>query len=340
VIGCALQVLFALEPETGSSFVIEKGGVIGREAERQHDTPLSTEVIAFCEDIFSRGGAILTGPGGGRFVYDMRKQFDLFCKCSPIKVADELLAATRFQPEHVRDVDILVVRENASGVYQGTWTQGHCSQNGRWAEHTFSYRESEVRRIIDVAACIAGQRRGEVAMVYKESGVPTVSALWRDCMADVAARTGVRHSVLDIDHAAYRLIQHPQEFDVLVAPNLIGDLLSDLAGVLVGSRGLTFSGNFNANGAAVYQTNHGSAYDLVGTDRANPVGQIFSLAMMLRESFGLAEEAVLIETAVAQVWREGWRTADLLEKNCRLCGTRQFTDLVAAEVARSRFVPR
>jgi 3-isopropylmalate dehydrogenase len=137
---------------------------------------------------------------------------------------------------------------------------------------------------------------------------------------------------MNADLAAYELIQHPAQFDVLVTPNLLGDILADVAGVLMGSRGVTFSGNFDANGRAVYQTNHGCAHDMAGTDVANPAGQILSLAMLLRESFGLVRAAGLVEDALAGVWRQGWRTADLAEPTCHVLGTRAMADRVAEQI--------
>ena len=127
-------------------------------------------------------------------------------------------------------------------------------------------------------------------------------------------------------------MRHPRELDVVVTSNLFGDILVDLGGVLMGARGLTYSGNFTADGSAVYQTNHGAAYDLAGKDRANPIGQIYSLAMLLRESFGLAHAAGLIEAGVAQVLRQGWRTFDVMEPGCRLVGTRLMGKLIAEAV--------
>ena len=110
--------------------------------------------------------------------------------------------------------------------------------------------------------------------------------------------------------------------------------MADLGGVLLGSRGITYSGNFSGNGAAVYQTNHGSCHDLASQNKANPVGQIFSLVMLLRESFGLSKDAALIEDAVAETWRQGWRTADLAEKGARIVGTREMGNLVADTLIR------
>jgi len=332
VIDCAVEVLSAVTSVTGRKFNIEYGAPIGREAERGGGKVLPDEVIEFCRGIFGRGGAVLNGPGGGRYVYDLRRVFDLFCKLSPIKVSHELAGANRLKPEHVRGVDILMVRENASGLYQGKWTETRTAR-GRVAEHCFSYSETDVRRILRPAAAIAKSRRGHLTVVYKEAGVPSISELWRDCALEIAGRADVDCSLLDIDHIAYRLIQHPGDFDVVVAPNLFGDVLSDLGGVLLGSRGLCFAGSFAGNGNAVYSTNHGAAYDLAGSDKANPLAQILSLAMLLRESFHLEEEASLVERAVNHVCREGWRTADLAEAGGRVIGTREMGRRVAQAVA-------
>ncbi len=323
VIGCALQVLSALEQVTGHKFEVEFGTVIGREAERACGKAFSGEVMEFCGEIFARGGAVLSGPGGGRYVYELRRYFDLFCKINPLKVSEQLISAIRLKPECVRGVDILIVRENSSGIYQGVWKTDQ-STGARVAEHRFAYTESEVKRILRVAAKLAKMRRGELTVVYKEAGLPSISDLWQGCAREIASGVGVCCSLIDIDHMAYRLVQHPHQFDVIVAPNLFGDVLSDLGSVLLGSRGLSFAGSFAENGAAVYSTNHGAAYDLAGTDRANPVGQILSLGMLLEESFHLRSEARLLESAVARVWREGWRTADLSEPRCRVIGTREM----------------
>ena len=138
--------------------------------------------------------------------------------------------------------------------------------------------------------------------------------------------------MMNVDLAAYELVQHPSQFDVIVTPNLFGDILVDVAGVLMGSRGVTFSGNFGANGKAVYQTNHGNAHDIAGKDVANPAGQILSLTMLLRESFGLIEAASLIEEALVNVWSHGWRTADLAEPGCYILGTQAMAERITQEI--------
>jgi 3-isopropylmalate dehydrogenase len=329
-----LCVLTALESGGGRRFALRLGGVIGAEAEAQCGAPLSAEVAEFCRQVFAAGGAILAGPGGGRFVYDLRREFDLFCKISPLRPSAALREDAHLKSEHLHDVDLLLIRENVGGVYQGRWSEDTDGRGERRAEQSFGYTAGQVRRIVEVAARLARQRRGILTVVIKDGGVPSISRLWRDCTLEIAKETGVTPSLLNVDLAAYRLVQHPQEFDVLVAPNLFGDILADLGSVLLGSRALSFSGNFATAGAAVYQTNHGAAYDLAGSNQANPAGQMYSLAMLLRESFGLTREARLIEDALADVWRQGLRTADLARPGQRALGTREMGEVVAATVVR------
>ncbi len=341
VIECALEVLQALQPALNQEFAIRQGGAIGRDAEKEHGKPLSDDVVDFCAEIFSLGGAVLNGPGGGRYVYDLRKRFDLFFKITPLQVCRELQGACRLKPVAVEGADILLVRENVGGIYQGLSREGTGADGRRQVEHSFTDDEPTVHRFLSAAARLAGTRRGEMAVVCKDSGVPGITALWRSCAGDVSAESGVLVTMVDVDHMAYRLIQHPRDFDVIAAPNLCGDVLADLGAVLLGSRGVSFSGNFAPDCAAVYQTNHGAAYDLAGTDRANPVGQILSLAMALRESFGLAEPAFWIEQAVRSVWAAGWRTEDVAESDCTVIGTSEMGRKIAgalAEMVQSRRV--
>jgi 3-isopropylmalate dehydrogenase len=333
VIGAALRVLSALESAGPCRFDVCHGGAIGREAELASGQPLTEEVAAFCGDVFADGGAILAGPGGGRFVYDLRKRFRLFCKLSPLRPWNALAHTGRVRPEFLDRVDVLLVRENLGGVYQGEWREAETPE-GRVAEHAFRYSEPQVRRILEVAAALAAQRWGTLAVAVKTAGIPAVSTLWRELAEQACSRAGVRAACVDIDLLAYRLIQEPQTLDVLVAPNLFGDILADLGAVLLASRGLSFSGNFSDEGAAVYQTNHGAAHDLEGSDRANPIGQIASLALMLRESFGLGREAAWIEAAVEEVLGLGFRTFDVALPGAAPVGTAEMGERIAAAVER------
>jgi len=335
VVDAALEVLRGLESAGGQPIAIERGGPIGLAAERTTGTPLPDEVADFCADIFGRGGAVLTGAGGGRYVYDLRTRFDLFLKLVPVASRFGLPGASPLRPESIGDVDLLLVRENLGGVYQGT-SQHLDRDDGRSVLHSFETSESTVRPFLAAASRLAARRRGHLTVVIKQGGTPLIADLWRSCASDAAAAAGVRCSFVDVDLMAYQLISRPRDFDVIATSNLAGDILSDLAAALVGSRGLSFSGNFSRAGAAVYQTNHGAAHDIAGTDTANPVGQILSLAMLLRESLHLESEARAVESAVQATWSTGLRTADMAGPRDRVAGTREMATRIAEAAATHR----
>ncbi len=321
VVAAALQVLEAVQQASGSSVDI----VVG-------DAQTSADVSAFCASVFAGGGAVLSGPYGGRVVYDLRRRFDLYYKLSPLKPTPALAGAGRLRGSKAGDIDVLVVREGSEGVYQGDWGESDLSGE-RVAHQSFQYRESTVRRLLQQAALIAQKRSGQLSVVVKKAGVPTISRVWSDVAGEIASETGVELSILDVDFAAYFLIQHPEQLDVLATPNLFGDILSDVGAVLLGSRANSFSGNFSDGGAAIFQTNHGAAHDLAGQDQANPAGQILALAMLLRSRLGMEREASMVEAALESAWAAGWRTFDLAEPGCHVVGTREFAQKVAAAVA-------
>lgn len=333
VIAASLDVLAAVADASGLRLDVATGGPIGRDAERVDGEPLTKQVVEFCEGVFARGGAILNGPGGGRYVYDLRRRMDLFFKISPLQTFNGATDAARLRPEALRGIDILVTRENAGGAYQGTWRDRSGADGQRMAEHLVTYSHDQVHRFLSASARLARMRRGDLTVVWKEAGVPAISRLWRDCAEQAAASLNVKVRMVDVDLMSYRLVQEPAAFDVIAAPNLFGDVLADLGAVLLGSRGASYSGNFTARGEGVYQTNHGAAYDLAGTDRANPAGQIFATAMMLRESFACAREAEAIERALRAVWHDGWRTEDVAVPGARIVGTREIGRLVAERAA-------
>lgn len=329
VVRAALTVLEAVAAHGGPQVEIRRGGRIGCEAEEKDGESLTPEAVEFCRAVFADGGAVLHGAGGGRFVYELRRQFDLFCKISPASIFTGLHGTSRLKLDHLRGVDMVFVRENSGGVYQGVSR----ALEGGVVEHTFQYSEAQVRRIAGVSARLAASRSGRLSVVLKEGGLPGLSGMWRDCAGSAAAQAGAEVRFLNVDHAAYEIIQNPGSFDVVLTPNLFGDILVDLSAVLSGSRGLGYSGNFS-DSAAVYQTNHGAAHDLAGRDEANPAGQILSVAMMLRESFARPDAAARIVRAMESVWALGWRTADVHAPGCRIAGTRKFGDLVAEAVHR------
>ena len=335
VTDAALTVLHALEGAGGRAVSVEShAGPIGREAERVLGSALPQQALEFCADVLGRGGAILNGPGGGRYVYELRRHLGLFLKISPIQARGALLAASPVRPERLVDLDLLIVRENLGGIYQGSSEELTHASGDREVRHEVSHLESDVRRFMTAAARLARVRRGSLTVVVKDAGMGAFSALWRGCAEQAAASEEVTCTAIDVDLMAYLLIERPSTFDVVAASNLFGDVLSDLAAVLLGSRGMSFSGNFTSRGEGIYQTNHGSAYDLAGHDRANPVGQILSMAMCLRESLGMTAEASACEEGVRKVWEQGLRTADVMSSEGFCVGTAELSARIAESAAR------
>lgn len=331
VIAAALHVLESVQQVAGFEVQLRSGGPVGEEAEINCGNPLPDSTADFFAEVFHASGAVLSGPGGGRYVYDLRRRFDLFCKFVPVRPWPQLARSAQLAGDNPAHVDLLIVRDNIGGVYQGDW-QIRTTATGRIAEHSFSYTEAQVQRLAEVAARAAAGRRGRMHVIVKDGGVPSITALWREIGQAAANQQGVKAKFINVDLAAYELIRNPSMFDVMLTPNLFGNILVDITGALLGSRGVTFSGNFDAAGNGVYQTNHGCAHDLAGADVGNPAGQILALAMLLRESFGLGDAAALMEKALAEAWAQGWRTADVAEPGCQVVGTKAMADQIAQQV--------
>jgi 3-isopropylmalate dehydrogenase len=327
VVAAALTVLDAAGATSGVRFDVhtwQELGSPGRNGRR-----LAEPVADFCEKTFAAGGAVLAGAVGGRFVYELRARFDLYCKLVPLRPSPALADASIVRPERLRNVDLLVVRENVGDFYLGEFGR---RDDGAAYQHG-AYRPDQIDRIVSVAAALAARRRGRLAVIVKRGGIPEMSRLWMERTEAVTAqRADVAVETLDIDNASFQVVADPQRFDVVVAPNFMGDILADVATVLLGSRGMSFSANFGPSGRAVYQTGHGAAHDLVGSAAANPVGQILSLAMMLRESFGLSRAAARIEAAVERTLAAGFRTRDVAGPGSRVVGTRELAERIAAEL--------
>ena len=330
----AIRVLAALEASCHGEhqFRIREGGAIGHQSIDRSGRPLDDEAIGFCRQIFQDGGAILAGPGGDRFVYECRREFGLYYKLNPLQPPRIPLQARRIDSRFLKDVDIMVVRDNSGGVYQGSWHLESRPCGDRIASQVFHYSESQILSVVEVACRHALKRRGELAVVTKPNGIPAVSELWIEATRALAGRYGLSIRELEIDYANFALIQHPQAFDVVVTSNLFGDILSDIGGVLLGSRGLCHGASFTAEGHAIYQTNHGAAFDLAGQDRANPVGHLLALAMALEHSFQQPQLAATLRDAIERVWQAGWRTEDLAEPGCRTLGTQALTERITDSI--------
>lgn len=336
VIGASLLLLDVIEARTELRFdrEIAASPLPGDDV---HDA-----VVRFARRTFDRRGALLCGPVGGSAIYRMRRSLDLYCKLTPIAPLPALRGCGPLAPSATEGADVLMVRENLGGLYQGRCRiETGESGSGRRAEQVFAYDEAQVRAIVEAAAAIAEQRRGQLTVVVKPGGAASVSELWRSVATDLCRDRPLYVRFLEVDNAAYQVIANAHSFDVVVAPNMFGDVLADTATLLLGSRGLSFSANFTVGGNGVYQTGHGAAHDIKGQDLANPLGQIQSLAMMLGESFGLLALAEDVREACEATLADGWRTRDVAQlPGTRVLGTQAFAARVADALDRRLQVGR
>jgi 3-isopropylmalate dehydrogenase len=335
VIRVALDALQALSVRTGRGVQLRVGGAIGKPAVLAHGVSLTPETVRFCEEIFAAGGALFCGPAGARFVYDLRRQFGLFCKFTPLQPMSALHDCGAVRPERLAGVDIIAVRENVGGLYFGHESTGLTAQGDRFASHLFSYDTGQIMPILSAAASLAQRRSGRLTLVIKREGTPAISQLWLDCLQHTDGIDQLDVQILDIDNAVYQLVNAPQQFDVIVSPNMFGDVLADCGALLLGSRGMSYSGNFSADGKAVFQTGHGAAHDIAGLDQVNPFGQVMALAMLLEEHLGWADDAALLRRAVATVLAAGLRSADLAAAGAQVLGTRALGAALLEAIARA-----
>ncbi|MGH7819777.1 MAG: 3-isopropylmalate dehydrogenase, partial [Candidatus Binatia bacterium] len=247
----------------------------------------------------------------------LRKGLGLFANLRPVRVPPDLLDSSTIKRAVLEGVDLMVVRELTGGIYFGKPSERREGPKGREAVDTMLYDEEEVRRLMRVAFDLARQRRKKVTSVDK-ANILSTSRLWREVAAEVAAEhPDVAFEHVLVDAMAMHLIRRPRDFDVVATENMFGDILTDEAAMLSGSMGLLPSAsvgeerNRSGHPRGLYEPIHGSAPDIAGEDRANPLAMILSAAMMLRYSFGLAEAAARIENAVDRVLAGGWRTADV-----------------------------
>lgn len=328
VVPVAIDLLRTIARFSKRDVQIYEGGLIGYPAKAISGSSLSADVTAFTRQIFARNGALFCGPGGERFVYELRREFDLYCKFTPLEPLPELRQAGVVRAATLASANIIAVRENSGGIYQGEWDSHASTEGGRSASHRFTYNEAMVRRILSVAMRLAQSRRQRLHVILKPGGVPSISELWQACAMAMAKDFEIELFEQEIDNAVYQMVANPAQFDVIVSPNMFGDVLADCGSLLLGSRGLSYSGNFNDNGNAVYQTGHGAARDLAGKGVANPTGQIFSLGMMLRESFDWPEADAALRHAVRRTIAEGLCTGDTPMPGHKVVGTEDFAKAI------------
>jgi len=266
----------------------------------------------------------------------MRKSMGLFANLRPAKAMSQLIGASSLKKEIVEGVDIMVVRELTGDVYFGEPKGIDVVDGKRVGYNNMIYYEHEVERIARVAGDVASKRGGKLCSIDK-ANVLDVSQLWRDVVTDVITTDfpDVDLSHMYVDNAAMQLIRWPKQFDTMVTGNIFGDILSDEASMLVGSLGMLPSASIGESGPGVFEPIHGSAPDIAGEDKANPLALILSAAMMLRYDLERPEEADILEQAVETVLDQKLRTADIKQEDdgCKLVGCKEMGAAVAAIVS-------
>ena len=351
VVKAARQVVDAAG--TAFGFAVEWSEyLVGGAAIDAHGVAIRPEDVDAC----GAADAILLGAVGGpkwsdpsaparpeQALFALRGGLGLYANLRPVTVHPALIASSPLRPELLEGVDLLIVRELTGGIYFGERREAAGAPGDRSAQDTLPYAEHEIRRVVELAFELAATRRGLVTSVDKANVLAT-SRLWRT----VAEEVGVRHPRVRLNHqlvdsCAMLLVRRPADFDVVVTENLFGDILSDEAAVLAGSLGMLPSASLGERTTAhgtfgLYEPIHGSAPDIAGLDKANPIGTILSAAMLMRWSLQRTDVAAAIEAAVARALDDGFRTADLLppgldDARLHQVGTTEMTAAIVERVA-------
>jgi len=321
IVNEALKVLDVLNRKFDLNATWQEANIGGAGYDAEQDPyPMTTQALVKASD------AVLLGAVGGpkwekldkplrpeAGLLRIREDLGLFANYRPTKVHNQLLDASTLKPEVVQGVDILVVRELVSGIYFGQPRGFEIVDGERRGFNTMGYRESEIRRIARKAFVAARLRSNKVCSVEK-ANVLEVSELWREIVTEVHQNEfkDVELSHMYVDNAAMQLIRNPKQFDVIFTGNLFGDILSDEASMLTGSIGMLPSASIGES-FAMYEPIHGSAPDIAGQDKANPLATILSVAMMLRFSLNRVDLAEAVERAVENTLDAGVRTVDLAD---------------------------
>jgi 3-isopropylmalate dehydrogenase len=313
----------------GKRFFIEFNYIDGptTDAPLGNKREIQEQLYEFYSHAIENGIPIISGALSGGLVYDIRKKFDLYYKLIPLQ------AIPGYRTEVIRhDVDILLIRHNNAGEYLGDHGCYRRSDT-RIAYQEITYSDSDIDKIAAISFKHAATRKGKITLLIKDDGFPEISDLWREIFQHHHKKTNdIELQIMNVDRGAGELISNPAQFDVVVTLNHDGDIVCDaLVAFIYGSRGMGYSGNFNDSGFASYQTVHGAAVDLVGKDKANPIGQILSAAMMLEYSFGLQEAAKSIRQAIATILQNDNITADL-PKAGKVLSTSEMCALISANI--------
>jgi 3-isopropylmalate dehydrogenase len=320
IMAVAVEVLQVIAQRFNLNFTF-KEALIGGAAIDAVGHPFPEESLAACK---GSDAVLLAAIGGYKWdtlarelrpetgLLQMRAGLELFANLRPARILPQLIAASSLKPEVVEGVDIMVVRELTGGIYFGQPRGIFATEGGeKRGVNTMAYTESEIDRIGRVAFETAQKRNRKLCSVDK-ANVLEVSQLWRDRMTALSTDyPDVELTHLYVDNAAMQLVRNPKQFDTIVTSNLFGDILSDIAAMLTGSIGMLPSASLGASGPGVFEPVHGSAPDIAGQDKANPLAQILSAAMMLRYGLGQPAAADCLEQSVLTVLEQGLRTPDL-----------------------------
>lgn len=344
----AVKVLGAVEKRFGHEFAL-KEDLFGGAAIDAYGTSARQETL----DAAKRADAVLFGAVGGPKWDDpsgsperrpewgllqIRKQLGLFANLRPVKIHPLMADSSTIKREVLDGTDMVVIRELTGGLYFGEPKRRWSDGDGRKAVDTMFYSEEEVRRILQVGFDLARQRRKKLTSVDKMNVLET-GRLWRE----IAVEMGRQNPDIELDHllvdaCAMHLIRRPADFDVIVTENTFGDILTDEASMLAGSMGMLPSASLGARrpdgtGLGLYEPIHGSAPDIAGQGKANPLAAILSAAMLLRLSLGLTAEADAVERAVDEALAAGWRTADIARPGEQVVDTTRMGDEIAGRLA-------
>ncbi|MBV9250622.1 MAG: 3-isopropylmalate dehydrogenase [Acetobacteraceae bacterium] len=322
--------------------------LVGGAAIDARGTPITDETMQKARE----ADAILFGAVGGPkwdklgfhmrpeiAILRLRKELDLFANLRPATVLDPLVDASTLKPNVIRGLDLMIVRESTGGIYFGEPRGIETLPEGQKRGYdTESYTTNEIERVARVAFELARKRKNRVTSVEK-ANVMQSGLFWRQTVTALHEReySDVELSHMYADNCAMQLVRNPKQFDVIVTSNIFGDLLSDLASMLTGSLGMLPSATLGAPDAsgrrlALYEPIHGSAPDIAGRGVANPMAQIFSFAMLLRHSFGMEDDAALIERACTNVLASGLRTADVMATGTAKVGTSVMGEAILREL--------
>jgi 3-isopropylmalate dehydrogenase len=318
-------------------------GDIGGISIDKYGTPLKDEILAKCK---SSDAVLLGAVGGPKWettepgkprpedaLLRVRKEMSLFANLRPVKIYKPLISSSTLKREAIEGVDILVVRELTGGIYFGK-RERIKTENDEFAYDTEIYHKYEIERIVKLAFQTARLRRKKVTSVDK-ANILESSRLWRETVTSIHNDyKDIELNHMYVDNASMQLIRNPKQFDVIVTSNMFGDILSDETAMISGSIGLLPSASLGEKNSGMYEPIHGSAPDIQGTGKANPIAQILSLAMLLRHSFGYEKYAGIIELAVNKVLENGYRTPDIYTTRDKSVSTSEMGEMILKEVKR------